>query len=328
MVKFVVTYRAKDGSLKEIGYEAEDRKALFKQLSADGISAVRVREGVIGKSPRRTMGMHGIRKLLYVFGFVVFAVILGVVFLAVDNSSADTALEPKKPRSIKKTKRETIEKQPKSSRAEKIKKIKSEVDDLVKPFIKTADTNNVFKLGVPPLDPDDPDNALRTQTMTEVQMLIGIVPGEPMPPVPFSFMVEDAVIEDAAKRGETVVTVENGNKRFLDEMEKWKITIKDTDSEQRAAKKMDLVNMQLELMDGMEQGVSVNDSIRAAWEFRKNAYEKRSDLMKVIRELHDADPDVEVTKTLIDKANEGLESDGIKSIKISEIIPDFEEEDL
>ena len=48
------------------------------------------------------------------------------------------------------------------SRAEKIKKVKEELNDRVKEFIKKADTNHVVRLGPAPLDPDDPDNALRT----------------------------------------------------------------------------------------------------------------------------------------------------------------------
>lgn len=52
MANYVVTTRGKDGSLVERAYTANDRSDLFKQLAADGVTAVRVREGTIGKKPR------------------------------------------------------------------------------------------------------------------------------------------------------------------------------------------------------------------------------------------------------------------------------------
>ena len=214
------------------------------------------------------------------------------------------------------------------SRAEKIKKVKEALNEQVKEFIRKADTNHVVRLGPAPLDPDDPDNALRTQTMTEVAMLVGITPGEPMPPVPFTFMMEDAALEEAAKSGEAVVVFDGGNKRFKEELEKWKITIKETDSEKRAAKKQELLETQLELLKGIDEGVSVNDSIRAAYEFRKQAFEARSELMKTISEMHEMDPDVDITKELVKKANEKLAVDGIKEITYGEVIPDYEEEEV
>lgn len=212
------------------------------------------------------------------------------------------------------------------SRADKIKKVKEELNDKVKEFIKKADTNHIVRLGPAPLDPDDPDNALRTQTMTEVAMLVGITPGDPIPPVPFSFMMDDTIMAEASKNGEAVVVFDGGNKRFKEELEKWKITIKETDSETRAAKKQELLESQLELLKGIDEGISVNDSIRAAYEFRKQAFEARSELMKTLSEMHEADPDVDITKELVKKANEKLAADGIKEITYGDVIPDYDEE--
>ena len=200
---------------------------------------------------------------------------------------------------------------------------RSAIFDKVKEFIKKADTNNVIRLGAPPLNPNDPDNALRTQTMTEVAMLIGIEPGDPLPPVPFSFMLDDDVANEAASNGEVADLGDGGNKRFLAELEKWKITIKETDSDKRAAKKQELFDAQLELIDGIEEGVSVNDSIRAAYNFRKKAYETRNNLTMAIIELHESDPDESITKGMIDKANETLAAEGIKKISYSEVMPEY-----
>ena len=214
-----------------------------------------------------------------------------------------------------------------SAKSAALKKIKAELNDKVKEFVKKADTNNVIRLGPAPLDPDDPDNALRTQTMTEVAMLVGIEPGEPMPPVPFTFMMEDDAVKAAADSGARLVVSDGGNKRFQEELAKWKITIKDTDSEQRAAKKQELLESQLELLNGIDEGISVNDSIRAAYEFRKRAYEVRTGLMNTISELHAEDPNVAITKELVKKANEKLAADGIKQISCADVMPDYEEEE-
>ena len=53
MADYIVTTRNKNGSLEERVYTANDRAELFKKLAADGVSAIRVREGAIGKKPKR-----------------------------------------------------------------------------------------------------------------------------------------------------------------------------------------------------------------------------------------------------------------------------------
>ena len=50
-------------------------------------------------------------------------------------------------------------------------------------------------------------------------------------------------------------------------------------------------------------------------------------LMDTISELHAEDPNVDVTKELVKKANEKLAADGIKQISCSDVIPDYEEEE-
>ena len=262
-----------------------------------------------------------------VAGLVVVIISLSALLMLCSRSGSKT-----EPASTDKAKAKAIPESPHSSaptassRPAALAKIKAELNDKVREFVRRADTNNVIRLGAPPLDPDDPDNALRTQTMTEVAMLVGIEPGEPMPPVPFSFMIEDDAIKAAAESGEKLVVFDGGNNRFREELKKWKITIKDTDSEQRAAKKQELLESQLELLRGIDDGISVNDSIRAAYEFRKRAYEARMKLVNAISELHSEDPDVEITKGLVRKANEKLAADGIKTISYTDVMPDYDEE--
>ena len=141
------------------------------------------------------------------------------------------------------------------------------------------------------------------------------------------YCVMKKAVKAAADSGARLVVSDGGNKRFQEELAKWKITIKDTDSEQRAAKKQELLESQLELLNGIDEGISVNDSIRAAYEFRKRAYEVRTGLMNAISELHAEDPNVAITKELVKKANEKLAADGIKQISCADVMPDYEEEE-
>ena len=335
-MKFSVKYRKNDGSTDKLVVEAESRSAVFKILDERGIKAIQIDQAAERKGWNRptsslskqsagaSISPSALRALL-AGGLVVILALVCFYFITSASAPSNEAEAPKEHK-IKDATPAPRAKKP-ETKAEKIKQIKQELNESVKEFVKKADTNHVIRLGPAPLDPDDPDNALRTQTMTEVAMLVGIEPGEPMPPVPFSFMMEDDELAEAERNGEKVVTFDGGNKRFIDELEKWKITIKETDSDQRAAKKQELLESQLELLKGIDEGMTVNDSIRAAYEFRKAAYEQRSDLIRVLTEMHETDQDVMTSKMLVDKTNEKLEADGIKKISYEEVIPDYEEDE-
>ena len=59
MADYIVTIRTKDGSLAERDYTANDRAELFQKLAADGVTAVRVSEGVAVKKPRKAVKKAG-----------------------------------------------------------------------------------------------------------------------------------------------------------------------------------------------------------------------------------------------------------------------------
>ena len=315
---FVVKYRNSDGTMTEAEFEAADKSALFKLLAEKNVSAVSIAHGRLSKKS----ASYPIRGLVMGVFFIAVAVVACLFYFCcggknlTNSATNDTSCQV----SAKQGKASTPRKM---SRAQKVQEIKAELNDTVKEFIKKADTNNVIRLGAPQLDPNDPDNAIRTQTMTEVAMLIGIEPGDPMPPVPFSFMLDDDVAKEAARSGTPTELGDGGNKRFLEELEKWRITIKETDSDKRAAKKQELFDAQLELINGIEEGVSVNDSIRAAYNFRKKAYEIRNNLTMAIIELHESDPDESITKGMIDKAHGTLVAEGIKKINYLEVMPEY-----
>ena len=314
---FTVKYRQPNGAITEAEFEAADKSALFKLLAEKNVSAVSVANGRLSKKSVAYSSRWLVIGVIFVFA----AAACLFYFYCSGKNAANNAVNDALCRVPAKHSEASAPR--KMSSHQKIQEIKAELNDKVKGFIKKADTNNVIRLGAPPLDPNDPDNAIRTQTMTEVAMLIGIEPGDPMPPVPFSFMLDDDVAKEAARNGEPAGFGDGGNKRFLEELAKWKITIKETDSDKRAAKKQELFDAQLELISGIEEGVSVNDSIRAAYDFRKKAYEIRNNLTMAIIELHESDPDESITKGMIDKANETLAAEGIKKINYLEVMPEY-----
>ena len=194
-------------------------------------------------------------------------------------------------------------------------------NEQVKEFVKkSAGTNNIHWI-VPPLAPDDPDRALHTRVTQELGSLLSVEPGEQMPPFPYSFLIED----DMKARGEDTSGVDNGNKGFLESLKKLKIQAKETDDEHRLEHKQKLIEAQSELLAGIDEGISVNDSIRAAYEFRKRAYEMRSTIINTLSELHQKDGNDEDTIRQVKDMNNRLAEEGIKKISIGEVIPDYEE---
>ena len=207
------------------------------------------------------------------------------------------------------------------------REIAKEMNELVKPYIKKGTgTNNVIRLGPQPLDPDDPDNLLRTRVAQDVGQLLSIQPGEMVPPMlVFYFMFEDDEREAKIAAGEKVITTDNGNQEFLDSLKKWKMTIKEGDTEARRLAKEKLNDAHIELLKGIDEGLSVNDSIKAAYQFRVEAAKTRQSLIDEISRLHTEDGDVSVTKELVQTANEKLAAEGIIKINMEEVIEDYEE---
>ena len=199
-------------------------------------------------------------------------------------------------------------------------------NEQVKEFIKKSPGTNKITWIIAPLDPDDPDNALRQGITQELGSLLSVEPGEEMPPFPYSFLIEDDM-KEAAANGEAVGEIDNGNKAFLDSLKKWKIAAKETDDEHRLAHKQKLIEAQSELLSGLDEGISVNDAIRAAYEFRKRAYEMRSTIVSTLTELHTKDGNDEDTIRQIKDMNNRLAEEGIKKIAIGEVIEDYEEPD-
>jgi len=268
------------------------------------------------KPPRAALGI--------VAGVVtVIAVATALYFCLSPEPSTKVVPSPKKTALAETVKPAEAPKGEGETRSEKVRKVKQDLNDQVKEFVKkSTGTNNITWI-VPPLAPDDPDRALQTRVTQELGSLLSVEPGEPMPPFPYSFLLED----DMKARGEDVSEVDNGNKLFLESLQKFKIQAKETDDEHRLAHKQKLIEAQGDLLAGIDQGISVNDSIRAAYEFRKRAYEMRSTIIKTLTELHEKDGDTEGTVRQIKDLNNKLAEEGIKKISVGEVIEDYDIEE-
>lgn len=334
MKKFFVTYRGKGGQHEVVHIEAADRQGVFKELARRGISAVRVEEAKDkpkNKKPvskRSSSVGNGFR--IAVWGIIGLVVAVAGYFIATDLGGERGTEESKKRKSGRIEDVTPAVSTPancgESAKSKTAHDIAEEFSEQAKAFIKKAVTNETQWI-VPPLDPNDPDNALRTRVCQELGSLLSIEPGEPMPPFPYSFLLEDDMRE-AAANGEDVGEIDNGNKAFLDSLAKYKIMAKETDSEHRLEHKEKLIAAQSELLDAMDEGYSVNDTIRAAYEFRKQAYETRAELCNLLTEIaQEEDTDIEIFKEQLEIANARLAEKGIKAIPLEEILPEYEDED-
>jgi predicted nucleic acid-binding Zn-ribbon protein len=112
---------------------------------------------------------------------------------------------------------------------------------------------------------------------------------------------------------------------FIDSLAKFKIVAKETDDNHRLAHKEKLIEAQGELLDAIDEGLSVNDTIRAAYEFRKRAYKMRTELSNFLREIAAKETGMDDFKEQVKMVNSKLKEEGIKTIPIEEILPDYEE---
>ena len=343
MVKYatVMTYKAifrgKDGRQDAIILEASSRAEVFAELKRRGISAIRVEETTGGRrsassrraaaAPRAASSPSLVRGLAAGAIAVVIAA-LSAWFVFSNRSPSlhgDSTKRPAKITDVASISSAGAAVVHAAGSAKSAKEIAAEYGEKAREFIKKAVTNETQWI-VPPLDPNDPDNALRTRVCQELGSLLSIEPGEPMPPFPYSFLLEDDMRE-AEARGEDVGEIDNGNKNFLDSIAKFKIVAKETDDDHRLEHKEKLIAAQGELLEALDDGLSVNDSIRAAYEFRKRAYEMRTELSSLLQEIASEEAtDIHMFKEQLEMANAKLKEEGIKTIPIEEILPDYEAE--
>ena len=94
MKSWVVTYRDKDGEIRHLTVNAETRSAVFAQLDAKGISAIRVSEG---NAKAGSLKQTNPLDLIKYFSFIVAIVVALIGFIAIYNSESAANNKPKLP---------------------------------------------------------------------------------------------------------------------------------------------------------------------------------------------------------------------------------------
>lgn len=191
------------------------------------------------------------------------------------------------------------------------------LQDEIRQYIRKSPTNNVIWTSQP-LAPDDPDRAIYTRLGCELAALIAVRPGEQPIPFPYSFMDEDEAKRRAEAEGKVAKT-DNGNAAFKDALGKFRIAAKATDGEDRLAFKEKMIGAQMELISSLDEGLSVNDAIRAAYEFRVRAYETRNAAIETMSGFLAQGDSVEDTKEILAEMNAKFDEEGIKRILPEEI---------
>ena len=217
-------------------------------------------------------------------------------------------------------KEEPVESAEESPREHMRRRIEEAVSDKVRDYITKPATNKMDLLKKPIAD-DDPDRGLLTRVSAELATLLASTPGDKPMPWPYAFMDEDKRRANGGK-GDG----DGGTAEFVASIKKYKIAVKDGDDEHRIEFKKRMLEAQGELLEGIDAGVSVNDSIRAAYEFRVKAYELRSTAVKTMREFLDEGDTVENTREVLKEMNAKLESEGIRTISEEELGIEEEEE--
>lgn len=332
---FEVKTRNAQGKVEFITIEADSRSAVFGELDKLGRKAISVTQlngkakmrrsyraaGAGGAMSSRAKGLAALL-LTVVIGAGVYLFVMrerpvqihgAGVGLKEESHGAKEALSVQNPPLVADT---------------KVRKTASEVareyEDQVKPFVmKAAQTNEIYWV-IPPMDPEDPDNALYQHVTQELGSLLSTEPGDPLTPFPYSFFSEDSQVEQGLDDTE----IENGNKMFLDSLKEWQIKVKDTDGESRIRLKENLLQAQTELLQALKDGVSVNDSIRAAYEFRKGAFEMRNAIIETLSDFAEDPENQDIVIRQIGEMNEKLSEEGIKKITLGDVFPDYEGDEI
>ena len=248
-----------------------------------------------------------------VAGGVVCVLAVGAYFVFFDGLEKPKAERIEKDRGrIKEVKPAKVPKTPKISTSETGRRdpVREEtaVPAKVEPLVVTNRTVYSTNCVTRPPDPNDPDTKLITSANQEIGSLLSTELGEQPIPFPYSFQVKNG---------------DNGNDTFLEAL-KAKIEFRDTDTKEKSELKTKLLDSQLELIQGIKEGISFNDSMEEAYKLRVRAYETRKCFIEELGKMRESDPDI--VEEGLSKVNESLAAQGIKKISREDIGLDDDEE--
>jgi hypothetical protein len=294
MADYVVTIRTKDGSLAERDYAANDRAELFQKLAADGVTAVRVSEGVAGKKPRKAAKKAGAPSKgcgLLAAAIVVLVAGIAAWFMWPEETKRDVAEAAERKVEMTPAERVSHERKKERKSSETPKSVEEAMVNLrgrEKPEIKLRKlspeewlriTNRVFKTGT--------EQLMSIVFSTEV----GEMP-MPIPPIG----------EEDRKNIVSILLSKN--------------EVKDTDSERVKECKENVAYAKKEMIAYIKEGGDPDGFLQYYFQELKSAFELRNEAISQITEVWSENP--ELGRQFLEKVNEKFTNEGIKLINKEE----------
>ena len=314
MVDFVVTIRSKNGSLEERAYTANDRAELFKQLAADGVSAVRVNEGAVGKKPRKAASSGAPSKGRGLIAAAIVVLVAGIAAWWMWPEEKKVEEEKKRP---KDTKSELVEKTSRKELNEGKKGIKKDVikseSKRVSKDAALSDSKRIVEIVSVVTNADGSvyerfrtaDGKLRSRQSAPkavfdnssdqliAMALAGAESGGSMPPMPMSSSAEEDFVKSLKKE----------------------IVINDDDPEHIKNIKRSVMATRQQIHEMMTEGKSFADILRDHQELVNNNAALRAEAKAGLDELFKSG-DREAAEEYLKRANELLRESGAAELEM------------
>ena len=319
-MNYVVTYRGTDGAQREVEVEAADRSGCMAECRRRGITPLRTRAGARGLGGGRNgQGIKAAQGKVAFLAIAVLALAVGVWWLAGHRAGDDVPRQAPAKRNAGANRNGTQQmpvapkrggtakpssgKLPKAEAARPLPPMGEMAQDdatVVSNYVATHYSTNS---AVRPIDPNDPDLPLITGVNQELGSLMSTELGDPVPPFPYSFHVEE---------------VNDQNDQFLKSL-KHAVKLRESDSPERVETKQKLLQARLDLLDAMDQGMTVRDAIKAAYIQRVRAYEARCAYIEDLRDWAQENPNADEFKRGMEETNKRLSEKGIKKITLDDL---------
>lgn len=318
MVEYVVTTRNAKGLREERAYTAENRSDLFKKLAADGIHAISVREGTLGKKPRKAAS-SGAPSKGRVFIAAAVAVLIAGVAAWLMWPEAEKPVEVKKGESKKQMEAAPIQSikvkaEPKAEvKPEKPKRLTKKGTPI--PDRVQKDARGVYRYpnGQRWVDPKDlnivkhPKPRLLFKNTSENQIAV-LLRLDPTRMAPF-------LIGRRLPYGERFV------KDFVKSLDETPVVYDKNDTPEEAALRQAVIETKAELKAAMDRGEDIAKIMNDTQKELDRLCQYHNDLKKMVKEAVDnpefTDKDVE---DYVTAANEMLKKQGLKGLTMPNLV--------
>ena len=320
MADYIVTIRTKDGSLAERDYTANDRAELFQKLAADGVTAVKISEGVASKKPRKAAkkvanggapakgrGLLAAAIVVLGAGLAVWWMMKGEVDVQAVNgkSRVEKEIGQKRIKGDVREARSNVDNSKGAGKSEK-KQQKEVVEEkwLGLPVVrKTVVTNGNFVIAT--YYTNDGKSHAHYQDMREKALPSGVD------------QILAIMTQEDAGVGAPPLPLMNDFENEIAVALKKDIIIEDSDSAEVRAMKERVISARKELIALMAQGVSADEIIKDYNRMQEDNAQVRFEAVKDVQKALESG-DRKFAHEMCEKYNQILEKMGLMKIEIPE----------